>query len=175
MPSNNPQQIIHEAKRLVEWRKAIWDQAQCKRWKLHPDCINPMQRKKEYITQLQTLLSPDGYTIIDLNKCLIDFVSRHRSEVEGLFELLQSATHEIFKAPATEESLDLFKDLIEQNKISLARIRYSAPRYRGIVRYRYRQYSHYGERNDHEGCVAFDHSLPGNQRWWQIILGKRPS
>jgi len=70
--------------------------------------------EKEYIAILEKQLPEGGYSIIDLNKCLIDFVSNHRDELEELYNLLQSATHEIFKAPAGEESQDLFKEIMSQ-------------------------------------------------------------
>jgi len=81
-------------------------------------------KENEYITHLRNLLPDVSYTIIDLNKCLIDFVSEHKSELVELFNLLQSATQEIFKAPAGEESQDMFKKLCLRSKILLMRIRF---------------------------------------------------
>lgn len=66
----------------------------------------------EYISYLEDFLPKEDFSIIDLNECLTDFVSKHGAEVAELYEMLQSATHEIFKAPAGEEAPDLFKEII---------------------------------------------------------------
>ena len=68
-------------------------------------------REMEYVAHLQELLPSETYSIIDLNKCLIEFVSSHKEELVELYDLLQASTHEIFKAPADEESQDLFKNV----------------------------------------------------------------
>lgn len=111
MPLNNPAQIIHEAKRLVESDR----RSEIRLNANGGNCIllvcEPI-REIEYIAKLEELLPADSYSIIDLNKCLIDFVSGHKAELIELYDLLQSATHEIFKAPAGEESQDLFKEII---------------------------------------------------------------
>ncbi len=69
-------------------------------------------REFEYLEGINKLLNPENFEIIDLNACLVDFVSNHKEELVELYDLLQSATHEIFKAPAGEESKDLFKTII---------------------------------------------------------------
>jgi len=70
----------------------------------------------EYIHQLVEILPSDSFLLIDINQCLIDFVAKHKKELPELYSMLQSATHEIFKAPAGEESDDLFKEIILQIK-----------------------------------------------------------
>jgi hypothetical protein len=71
-------------------------------------------QEPEYIDGIRKHLPDDAYSIIDLNKCLIDFITTHKSAIIELFSLLQSATQEIFKAPPDEESQDLFKEIISQ-------------------------------------------------------------
>lgn len=113
MPSNNPAQIILEAKRLVESDRRSEIRLNANGGNSILIVCDPIQ-EKEYIVSLQSMLPDDGYTIIDLNKSLIGFVTRHKAEIEELFNLLQSATQEIFKAPATEQSMDMFKEIINQ-------------------------------------------------------------
>ena len=111
MPLNNPAQIIHEVKRLVESDRRSEIRLNANGGNSILVVCEPM-REVEYITHLQELLPVEGYSIIDLNQCLVDFVSKHQKELVELYDLLQSATHEIFKAPAGEESQDLFKEII---------------------------------------------------------------
>ena len=111
MPINNPAQIIYEAKRLVESDRRSEIRLNANGGNSVLVVCEPM-REVEYIGHLQELLPAENYSIIDLNQCLIDFVSKHKKELVELYDLLQSATHEIFKAPAGEESQDLFKEII---------------------------------------------------------------
>jgi hypothetical protein len=111
MPLNSPAHIIHEVKRLVESDRRSEIRLNANGGNSILLVCDPMQ-EAEYIAHLEDLLPKENYTIIDLNKCLIDFVTKHKAELIELFGLLQSATHEIFKAPAGEESQDLFKEII---------------------------------------------------------------
>jgi hypothetical protein len=111
MPLNNPAQIILEAKRLVESDRRSEIRLNANGGNSILLICDPM-KETEYTAHLEELLPVDGYTIIDLNKCLIDFVSNNKEELVELFNLLQSATQEIFKAPAGEESHDLFKEIM---------------------------------------------------------------
>jgi hypothetical protein len=113
MPLNNPAHIIHEVKRLVESDRRSEIRLSANGGNSILVVCDPM-KELEYITHLEKILSEDSYSIIDLNKCLINFVSTHKAELLELYGLLQSATHEIFKAPAGEESSDLFKEIIGQ-------------------------------------------------------------
>jgi hypothetical protein len=113
MTLNNPIQTIQQAKRLVESDR----RSEIRLNANGGNCIllvcDPM-REVEYIAQVEALLPESSYSIIDLNKCLLDFVSRHQADLGELYDQLQSATHEIFKAPASEESDDLFKAIMAQ-------------------------------------------------------------
>lgn len=111
MPFSSPKHIILEAKRLVESERRSEIRLNANGGNSILVVCDPMQ-ELEYIAHLEKLLPNDSYTIIDLNKCLIDFVKSHKSELVELFSLLQSATQEIFKAPAGEQSQDLFKEVI---------------------------------------------------------------
>ncbi|HRN49163.1 hypothetical protein [Agriterribacter sp.] len=113
MPLNNPAHIIHEVKRLVESDRRSEIRLSANGGNSVLIVCDPI-KELEYITHLEKLLPEDNYSIIDLNKCLMNFISAHKAELIELYNLLQSATHEIFKAPAGEESKDLFKEIIEQ-------------------------------------------------------------
>jgi hypothetical protein len=111
-PLNNPDLIIHEVKRLVESDRRSEIRLKANGGNSILVICDPM-KEAEYISYLQENLPDDGYSILDLNKLLVDFVTGHKTELNELFNLLQSATHEIFKAPDTEESQDLFKEIME--------------------------------------------------------------
>jgi hypothetical protein len=113
MPLNNPESSIREAKLLVESNRRSEIRLNANGGNSILLVCDPMF-EKEYITHLIKLLPEESYTIIDLNKCLIDFIAQHKSELDELFNLLQSSTNEIFKAPADEESQDLFKEIISR-------------------------------------------------------------
>lgn len=118
MPLSSPEHIILEAKRLVESERRSEIRLNANGGNSILVVCDPMQ-EVEYIAHLQSLLPSESYSIIDVNKCLIDFVSKNKSELIELFSLLQSATHEIFKAPSGEEAQDLFKDIISQIQLAL--------------------------------------------------------
>ena len=111
MALNNPADIIHKAKLLVESDSRSEIRLNANGGNSILIVCDPMS-ENEYINKLEELLPEESYTIIDLNKCLIDFVKEHKVELIELFSLLQSSIHEIFKAPAGEESKDLFKEII---------------------------------------------------------------
>ena len=113
MPLNNPVNLIIEAKRLVESDRQSEIRLGANGGNSILIVCEPIF-EKEYIRHLTELLSDENYAIIDLNKCLIDFVTEHKSELIEWYSLLQSSTHEIFKAPDEEESADLFKEIISQ-------------------------------------------------------------
>src|SRR5687767_6665743 len=113
MPLNSPANIILEAKRIVESDRRSEIRLNANGGNSILLICEPM-KETEYIAHLNELLPLKDYSIIDLNKCLVDFVANHTEELEQLYSLLQSATHEIFKAPVEEESQDLFKEIINQ-------------------------------------------------------------
>ncbi len=117
MPLQNPEHIILSAKRLVESDRRSEIRLNANGGNSILVVCEPM-RELEYIEQMRQLLPADGFELIDLNQTLTDFIAQHKTELLQLFEFLQSATHEIFKAPAGEESNDLFKEIL--NKISRA-------------------------------------------------------
>jgi len=107
----NPAHIILEAKRLVESDRRSEIRLNANGGNSILIVCDPM-KETEYIEYLQKLLTTDRFSIIDLNLCLIDFVTNHKAQLIELYDLLQSSTHEIFKAPVGEESNDLFKEII---------------------------------------------------------------
>ena len=111
MPLNNPEHIILEAKRIVESDRRSEIRLNANGGNSLLVVCDPM-KEPEYIARLHELLPAANFSIIDLNQCLTDFVTNHKSELVELYNLLQSTTHEIFKAPAGEESQDLFKEII---------------------------------------------------------------
>ena len=113
MPLINPAQIILEAKRLVESDRRSEIRLNANGGNSILIVCDPM-REVEYIAQFEELLPKNSYSIIDLNQCLLNFVTNNKAELVELYDLLQSTTHEIFKAPAAEESKDLFKEIIGQ-------------------------------------------------------------
>jgi hypothetical protein len=119
MPLNNPTHTILQAKRLVESDRRSEIRLNANGGNSILVVCNPMQ-EADYIAHIVDLLPANGFSIIDLNTSLVEFVANHKEEVTELYNLLQSATHEIFKAPAEEESADLFKSIIAQIENSLA-------------------------------------------------------
>lgn len=123
MSFSNPPFIIHETIRLVQSERRSEITLKANGGNSILLVCDPM-KEVEYISYLTDLLPKDDFSIIDLNDCLTDFVAKHSTEVAELYEMLQSATHEIFKAPAGEESPDLFREIInriheafQQNKV----------------------------------------------------------
>ena len=74
MPLNNPEHIIHEAMRLVDSDRRSEIRLKANGGNSILIVCEPM-KETEYIAHLEKLLPPEGYSIIDLNKCLIDFVT----------------------------------------------------------------------------------------------------
>lgn len=123
MLSNNPAHLIIDAKRLVESDRRSEIRLKANGGNSVLIVCNPLE-EKDFIIQMKELLPESNYLFIDLDQCLIDFVSNHKKVLDELYNLLQSSTHEIFKAPPGEESQDLFKEIIatielafKQNKI----------------------------------------------------------
>lgn len=115
MPSINPEHVILQARRLVESDRRSEIRLNANGGNSILIQCEPI-RELEYIHQLVEILPSDSFLLIDVNQCLIDFVAKHKKELPELYSMLQSATHEIFKAPAGEESDDLFKEIILQIK-----------------------------------------------------------
>lgn len=115
MRLSNSAHIILEVRRLVESDRRSEIRLNANGGNSILIVCAPMD-EMEYITRLAELLPADNYAILDLNNCLIEFVNHHKSSVIELFDLLQSSTHEIFKAPAAEDSEDLFKEITGQIK-----------------------------------------------------------
>ncbi len=110
---NNPSHTIIEAKRLVESDRRSEIRLNANGGNSILIVCEPL-RELEYTKVIYNLLKPESFEIIDLNLCLIDFISSHKSEIVELYHMLQSSTHEIFKAPAGEESTDLFKTIVRK-------------------------------------------------------------
>jgi len=118
MPPVDPIQIILEAKRLVESDRRSEIKLNANGGNSILIVCDPM-RETEYISHIFKLLPSDHFSVIDINQCLTDFVAQHKDELSDLYEQLQSATHEIFKVPAAEESMDLFKEIISHIQSAL--------------------------------------------------------
>lgn len=118
MPCTNPEQIILEVKRLVESDRRSEIRLNANGGNSILVVCDPIE-ESSYIEVFNNLLSPENYSIIDLNQCLVEFVNIHQDEIVELYQLIQSATHEIFKAPATEETEDLFRAIITMIQGSL--------------------------------------------------------
>lgn len=112
MPLNNPDHIILDVKRLVESDRRSEIRLNANGGNSILLICEPM-REAEYISRLTILLAKENYAIIDLNECVIAFVSHHLPELNELFDQLQSATTQIFKAPSGEDSADLFKEIMK--------------------------------------------------------------
>jgi hypothetical protein len=117
-PLNNSSHSIREAKRLVESESRSEIKHNANGGNSILIVCDPMQ-EVEYIAKIEELLPTEKYTILDLNECLIEFISQHLKELTELFEQLKSATNQIFKAPDGENSEDLFKVIIKEIKKSL--------------------------------------------------------
>lgn len=113
MVLNNPAQIILATKRLVESDRRSEIKHHAKGGNTIMMICEPI-KELEYIEHLKNLMPAELYAFIDLNQSLIDFVTNYKTELVELYSLLQSTTHEIFKAPAGEESNDLFKEVISK-------------------------------------------------------------
>jgi hypothetical protein len=111
MPSISADHIILEARRLVESDRRSEIRLNANGGNSILVVCDPMQ-ELNYIDAINRLLPTESYSVIDLNKCLLDFVRDHYDSIMELFDLLQSSTHEIFKAPKEEESQDLYKEII---------------------------------------------------------------
>jgi hypothetical protein len=120
MSLNNPAQLILEAKRLIESDRRSEIRLNANGGNSILLVCDPL-KEPEYIAQLKDILPDDGYEMIDLNECLIDYISNHKEEIVELYSLLQSATHEIFKAPDGEESQDLFKEIVSAIQKALSK------------------------------------------------------
>ncbi len=113
MPSDNPEYIILEAKRIVESDRLSEIRLNANGGNSILVVCDPM-KETEFIAQIHKHLQPEKFSTIDLNQCLTDFITENKTEIVQLYDLLQSNTHEIFKAPEGEESTDLFKMIINQ-------------------------------------------------------------
>lgn len=110
--------VINEIKRLVDSDRQSEIRLNANGGNSILVMCDPM-KELAYIAEFRELLPSGSYEIIDLNQCLIDFVSSHKDQLETDYDSLQSATHEIYKAPANEESGDLFKEILAKVQIAL--------------------------------------------------------
>jgi hypothetical protein len=120
MPLNNPTHIINEVKRLIESERRSEIKLNANGGNSILLACDPM-KEVDYIAAIEEQLANERYSIIDLNKSLIDFVDIYKTELEQWYSDLQSNPEQIFKAPAGEESDDLFKRIIEQIQQALQR------------------------------------------------------
>lgn len=113
MPLNDPVLAIQQTMRLVESDRRSEIRLNANGGNSILIVCAPM-KEPEYVAKLAELLPSVSYSIIDLNNLLVEFVTDNKVAIVELYEMLQSTTHEIFKAPAGEESDDLFKQIIAQ-------------------------------------------------------------
>jgi hypothetical protein len=113
MSSLHPEQVILQTKKLIESDKRS-------EIRLNANGGNSIlivcEPKEEliYLEQIEKLLDDSAFSVIDLNRLLVEFVDNNRLELEELFELLKGSVHQIFKAPEGEESEDLFKMILHK-------------------------------------------------------------
>jgi len=120
MSLQNPENIILETKRLVESDKRSEIRLNANGGNSILIVCEPSM-EGEYITAIRKLMDKNVYDIVDLNDALIEFVDANRKDLDELFELLKGSVHQIFKAPAGEESNDLFKLIIQKIRASYDR------------------------------------------------------
>jgi hypothetical protein len=110
MPSN-PEQLILEARRLVESDKRSEIRLNANGGNSLLIVCDPHEELL-FVEKAKDLLPTDAFKIIDLNQCLLDFISDNLEFLEEQFNDLQSSTHEIFKGPSTEVTVDLYKGIM---------------------------------------------------------------
>lgn len=109
--SINPDFIISQVKRIVETdkRSEIRMNANGGNSIL---LVCPPELEDQFIKVLYDLMGQDLYRIIDLNELLISFVKTNQVHLPDMFELLQGSVQQVFKAPESETSPDLFKHIL---------------------------------------------------------------
>ncbi len=113
MPNSNPEHIIRETKIFIESDRKSEVKLRANGGNSILIVCEPI-RELEYIKAINEIMNDSMYSIIDLNKSLLDFIDSNKAEINQLFELLQTSYLEIFKAPAIEQSDDLFKNIIKE-------------------------------------------------------------
>lgn len=115
MSSLHPEQVILQTRKLIESDKRSEIRLNANGGNSILIVCEPLEEHL-YLGQINALLSETMFSIIDLNKLLIDFVDNNREELEERFNLLRGSVHQVFKAPENEESMDLFKMIIQSIK-----------------------------------------------------------
>jgi len=118
MNSNDPNHIIHEVIRLVEYSENSNIRLKANGGNSILLVCDP-SREGEYIESIHALMSSDKYQVIDLNSIISEFVSANISDLEERFRLLKGSIPQIFKIPEEEEGEDLFNLIIFKIQESL--------------------------------------------------------
>jgi len=109
-PYSSPETLINQVKRLVESDKRS-------EIRLNANGGNsillvcPPEQELTFIENLQEMMSPEEYAIINLNETLVSF-TEHADNLVDLFDLLRGSIPQIFKSPEGEESNDLFSFIL---------------------------------------------------------------
>lgn len=113
MSLRNPDEVIQTAKRLVEADKRSEIRLNANGGNSILVVCEP-NRELEYIKSINSLMSKDGYEIIDLNNILNDYVELNRDNLSESFDLLKGSVHQIFKSPDGQDENDLFLMIIKR-------------------------------------------------------------
>lgn len=110
MPLRQPEHVVSDLKRVIDSRNSSDIRLNANGGNSILVVCEP-EREHSFIDAIEEL-PPDKYQIIDVNKCLIEFVTENHDSLNVLFDLLQSSVGQIFKCPESETTPDLFKLLI---------------------------------------------------------------
>jgi len=72
----------------------------------------------DFIEALRNNSEPEKFELINLDEVLLEFVESNKEELPQLFDLLRGSIEQIFKAPAGEDSDDLFKLILSKIEAS---------------------------------------------------------
>ena len=110
--SHNSDQLISQLKRLIEADKHSEIRLNANGGNSILIVCQP-QAEAEFVDSLHKNFNADKFSIIDLNKLMMDFVGENKQYVEELFGLLQGSVNQIFKSPAEEDGDDFFKRILQ--------------------------------------------------------------
>jgi len=85
--------------------------------------VCPPSQEMDFIESLRNNFEPEKFELINLDEILLEFVESKKDELPQLFDLLRGSIEQIFKAPAGEDSDDLFKLILSKIEASFLRKR----------------------------------------------------
>jgi len=96
--------------------------------------------------------------------CSSQFVVENKEDIEDGFELLKGSIHQIFKTPSGEEGSDFLGLILQAIAESLKSEQDSGfNQCWQFIWQSDQQYTHNGKRANHEGRLAINYFVPGNQ------------